>query len=88
MVEAAGIEPLFPLNLNPMMANDFRLLPLREYRVILRSFVPWSPPESPAIHPSHGDILETHRDLLERANLLNSVFMIYHAAPFPSREAW
>ncbi len=23
LVEAAGIEPLFPLNLNPMMANDF-----------------------------------------------------------------
>jgi len=23
LVEAAGIEPLFPVNTNPMMANDF-----------------------------------------------------------------
>jgi hypothetical protein len=23
VVEAAGIEPLFPVNTNPMMANDF-----------------------------------------------------------------
>jgi hypothetical protein len=23
LVEAAGIEPVFPLNPNPMMANDF-----------------------------------------------------------------
>jgi len=49
VVEAAGIEPLFPINTNPMMANDFGLCAVKSIE-LRRRFdspgVPYSPLES------------------------------------------
>jgi hypothetical protein len=33
MVKAAGIEPLFPVKTNPMMANDFGLYCVRTFEL-------------------------------------------------------
>jgi len=33
MVEAAGIEPLLPSNLNPMMANDFGFYDMKTFEL-------------------------------------------------------
>ncbi len=52
LVEAAGIEPLLPTNLNPMMANDFGLYDMKTFELPRRF-------ESPGVLPSLGDILET-----------------------------
>jgi len=52
MVEAAGIEPLFPVNTNPMMANDLGFYDLKTYESPRRF-------DSPGVLPSLGDILET-----------------------------
>jgi len=49
MVEAAGIEPLLPLNPNPMMANDFGFYDMKTFRLPRRfdsPGVPYSPLES------------------------------------------
>ena len=57
-MEAAGIEPLFPLNSNPMMANDFGFYCVKSLelqRLVDSPGVPSSPLES---SPSLGDILE------------------------------
>ena len=48
-MEAAGIEPLFPANTNPMMANDFGVYRVKTFKLPRRfdsSGVPWSPPQS------------------------------------------
>ncbi len=60
MVEAAGIEPLFPVNTNPMMSHDFGFYCVKT-NALPRRFdspgvpssplessppVPWSPPQS------------------------------------------
>jgi hypothetical protein len=52
LVEAAGIEPLFPTNPNPMMANDFGFCCAKNFE-LQRRF------DSPGVLPSLGDILET-----------------------------
>jgi hypothetical protein len=52
VVEAAGIEPLFPVNTNPMMANDFGFYCVKTFG-LPRCF------DSPGVLPSLGDILET-----------------------------
>jgi hypothetical protein len=49
-MEAAGIEPLLPVNPNPMMANDFSFYNMRNHELLRRFF-------SPEVHPSPGDIL-------------------------------
>jgi hypothetical protein len=52
MVEAAGIEPLFPINTNPMMVNDFGFYCAKTFGLPADSIplesptVPWSPPQS------------------------------------------
>jgi len=45
VVEAAGIEPLLPSNLNPMMANDFGFYDMTTFE-LPRLF------ESPGVLPS------------------------------------
>ena len=54
MVEAAGIEPLFPVNPNPMMANDFGFYCVKTFE-LQRRF------DSPGVLPSLGEIVETKR---------------------------
>jgi hypothetical protein len=52
MVEAAGIEPLFPLNPNPMMVHDFGFYFMKTFRLPRRfesPGVPSSPLESPPV---------------------------------------
>jgi hypothetical protein len=49
MVEAAGIEPLSPVNTNPMMANDFGFYCVKTFELPRRfdsPGVPCSPLES------------------------------------------
>ena len=52
MVEAAGIEPLLPLNPNPMMVHNFGFYDIKTIDLPRRF-------ESPGVPPSLGDILET-----------------------------
>ena len=52
MVEAAGIEPLFPVNTNPMMSHDFGFYDMKTFELPRRF-------DSPGVLPSLGDILET-----------------------------
>jgi len=52
MVAAAGIEPLLPVNTNPMTANDFGFYDMTTFELPHRFDslesppVPWSPPQS------------------------------------------
>ena len=59
MVEAAGIEPLFPIDTNPMMANDFGSYDIRLFELPCRfdsPGVPSSPLESsPVLEIHFGD---------------------------------
>ena len=61
LVEAPGIEPLLPLNPNPMMANDIGFYDMKTFGLPRRI-------ESPGVLPSLGDIMETlqvhHREQL------------------------
>lgn len=46
MAEAVGIEPLFPANTSPMMANDFGFYDMKAFELPRRFFspgVPYSP---------------------------------------------
>ena len=48
-MEAAGIEPLFPVNTNPMMSHDFGFYDMKTFELPRRSDspgVPSSPLES------------------------------------------
>jgi hypothetical protein len=56
--QAAGIEPLFPLNPNPMMANDFGSYCVKTFglpRLFDSPGVPYSPLESPQSWRNIGD---------------------------------
>jgi len=44
MVEAAGIEPLFPANPNPLMANDFGFYCVKALELPRRFDSPGVPP--------------------------------------------
>ncbi len=62
LVQAAGIEPLLPANLNPMMAHDFGFFGMKTIelpRRFLSPRVPSSPLESSPVL----EILETAGDL-------------------------
>jgi hypothetical protein len=52
LVEAAGIEPLLPLNSNAMMANDFGSYRGKTFELPRRFF-------SSGVLPSLGEIMET-----------------------------
>ena len=58
MVEAAGIEPLFPVNTNPMMVNDFGFCDMKNIELPCRFESPGvlsSPLESPQSWRYFGD---------------------------------
>ena len=57
VVEAAGIEPVLPLNPNLLMARDFGCYDVKTIELPRRF-------ESPGVLPSLGDILETRRGAL------------------------
>ena len=44
MAEAAGIEPLFPINTDPMMANDFGFYSIQTFELPRRFEFPGVPP--------------------------------------------
>jgi len=64
-VAAAGIEPLFPVNPNPMMVHDFGFYCMNTLELPRRF-------ESPGVLPSLGDVSETQEGFL-RMNTLRCI---------------